>query len=159
MEILGLTFAALALVVLLAVVIPAALVWLAIRIVGLVFRVLGLRTAEPAPSGGRQGRIAMWAQRTVADLGNLVGSVIACVGLGLFSLARLLTLSPRASRVLFDSSSQELLAAVAALYRIALGHPLGSPFTNVFAQGAMGPHGPNIIKEPKTNHENTSRPY
>ena len=124
MEILGLTFAALALVVLLAVVIPAALVWLAIRIVGLVFRVLGLRTAEPAPSGGRQGRIAMWAQRTVADLGNLVGSVIACVGLGLFSLARLLTLSPRASRVLFDSSSQELLAAVAALYRIALGHPL-----------------------------------
>lgn len=124
MEILGLTFAALALVVLLAVVIPAALVWLAIRIVGLVFRVLGLRTAEPVPSGGRQGRIAMWAQRTVADLGNLVGSVIACVGLGLFSLARLLTLSPRASRVLFDSSSQELLAALAALYRIALGHPL-----------------------------------
>ena len=124
MEILGLTFAALALVVLLAVVIPAALVWLAIRIVGLVFRVLGLRTAEPTPTGGRQGRIAMWAQRTVADLGNLVGSVIACVGLGLFSLARLLTLSPRASRVLFDSSSQELLAAVAALYRIALGHPL-----------------------------------
>lgn len=122
MEILGLTFAALGLVLVLVVVVPATLVWLAIRLVGLVFRVFGLR--EPSGRGRGPGRIARWARSTLRDTGNLLGNLVGALSLGAFSLTQLLLLRTAAFRRLGSAAGSEVLAAAGAVYRLLLGHPL-----------------------------------
>ncbi|MBL6720243.1 MAG: hypothetical protein ISQ08_02430 [Planctomycetes bacterium] len=122
MEILGLTFAALGLVLVLVVVVPATLVWIAIRVVGLVFRVLGLR--EPSSRAAGPGRVARWTRDTLQDAGNLLGNLVGAVSLGVFSLTQLLLLRTAAFRRLGSAAGSEALAAAGAIYRLLLGHPL-----------------------------------
>ena len=122
MEILGLTFAALGLVLVLAVVVPATLVWLAIRLVGLLFRILGLRESSRSPRG--PGRLARWARSTLQDTGNLLGNLVGAVSLAVFALTQVLLLRMAAFRRLGGAAGAELMAAAGALYRLLLGHPL-----------------------------------
>jgi len=104
-----------------AVILPAILVWVAVRLVGLVFHVFGMSNRAPRHGGGN---LVRFVKGMLNDALSLVSGLVAATLALVLGLTNILLLRGRAVRHYFAALEDELVAVMQCAYRLILGHPL-----------------------------------
>lgn len=121
MNAIGSGFLLLFFLVVMAVVLPALLIWFAVRIVGLMFRIFGLGSRTVGRGGGA---LVRFISGMLNDALSLVTGLFAAAIALLLGLTNILLLRGKAIRHYFTSLEDELIAVLQCAYRLIIGHPL-----------------------------------
>ena len=104
-----------------AIIIPAILIWIAVRAVGFIFSVVGMGTKTIRFGGGSLIRFVKGMLNDVVSL--LSGLISAALALVL-GLTNIMILRGKAVKHYFTAVEDESVAVVQCAYRLAIGHPL-----------------------------------
>ena len=104
-----------------AIIIPAILIWIAVRAVGFIFSVVGMGTKTVRFGGGSLIRFVKGMLNDVVSL--LSGLISAALALVL-GLTNIMILRGKAVKHYFTAVEDESVAVVQCAYRLAIGHPL-----------------------------------
>ncbi|HIG87456.1 MAG TPA: hypothetical protein EYQ25_10470 [Planctomycetes bacterium] len=133
-----------------AVILPAILIWIAVRLVGLVFRIFGIGNRTLRHGGGNLMR---FAKGMLNDALSLVSGLVAAILALVLGLTNILLLRGRAVRHYFAAVEDELVAVMQCAYRLILGHPLrllgmGPALTNLEERMPQMMAGPRKFETP-----------
>lgn len=104
-----------------AIIIPAILIWIAVRAVGFIFSVVGLGTRTIRFGGGS---LIRFVKGMLNDIVSLLSGMISAALALVLGLTNIMILRGKAVRHYFTAVEDESVAVVQCAYRLAIGHPL-----------------------------------
>jgi serine/threonine protein kinase len=136
-----------------AIIIPAILIWVAVRAVGFIFSVVGLGTRTIRFGGGS---LIRFVKGMLNDIVSLLSGLISAALALVLGLTNILILRGKAVKHYFTAVEDESVAVVQCAYRLAIGHPLrlfgmGPALSNIEQRL------PSMITGPRGTRQATSK--